>query len=923
MPLSFSPEAQQKIAAIRGRYPNAQAACLPVLHLAQDEFGHLSDEAIDARRRRRSTCRRRTSTASSPSTRCTTATRPGSTCSWCAPTSRACCAAATTSCTRSRRSWAQGRRDLRRRRVHARRGGVPGRLRRRAVHDRRREVLPAPHARDGGRTRSTRSRRCRPTTSAPVDGREPLDARHAREHAEARHRASWASRAPTASTRPSQRGGYGALRQGARDAAGRRSSTRSRSRTCAAAAAPASRPGMKWGFIPKDAKTVYLVINADESEPGTCKDRELLVLGSAPPDRGHASSRRYALGCKHAYIYIRGEMMREHAGRSSAPSTRPTPRATSARSTHAARGAVEARHHRAPRRRRVHLRRGDRAAQLARGQARLAAPQAAVPGGQGPVRRSRRSSTTSRRIDERPGHHRQGRRVVRRPRHGASRAARASSACRATSTSPASSSCRWASRCARSSTTSAAASPAASKVKAVIPGGSRCRRSTPASSTSRCEFDALMTDERIKPVEVKPGVTVRPGRRQHAAHHGRLGRRRRDGRQHRHRRAVRAHHAVLRARVVRPVHAVPRGHRLAGARLPRALAERRRASRATSSCCASIAHGIAGNTICALGDAAAWPMLGFLTKFRADFEAKHRKTGARPPAGAAALVQTAAPATGTASREAARERSRSQPCAPPAGHRRLPPPTLAIGASCSGVHRRARGAVGAIFTITRAQPDRRGHVAGRHLLRPGRDLRDAVGALPRRAPGAGLRRRHHGAVRLRRHDPEPRRGRAGGAWRGVLAARSSAASRSSTCVMRKRRLPPRRGRRRRTAEAPPADVRHRRAGRRHPVHRLPVPVRGDLDPAARRGRRRASSVALAPERGRRDARRRPQQHELASDYPATTATARRASLDDPHRTDFLVLAAVLFLIGVARRAPAPQRAHRADERSSCSSTPPT
>src|SRR6478609_620384 len=34
--------------------------------------------------------------------------------------------------------------------------------------------------------------------------------------------------------------------------------------------------GMKWGFIPKQAKTTYLVINADESEPGTCKDRELL-----------------------------------------------------------------------------------------------------------------------------------------------------------------------------------------------------------------------------------------------------------------------------------------------------------------------------------------------------------------------------------------------------------------------------------------------------------------------------------------------------------------------------------------------------------------------------------------------------------------------------------------------------------------------
>jgi NADH-quinone oxidoreductase subunit F len=36
----------------------------------------------------------------------------------------------------------------------------------------------------------------------------------------------------------------------------------------------------------------------------------------------------------------------------------------------------------------------------------------------------------------------------------------------------------------------------------------------------------------------------------------------------------------------------------------------------------SIAFGIAGNTICALGDAAAWPMLGFLTKFRDEFEAR-------------------------------------------------------------------------------------------------------------------------------------------------------------------------------------------------------------------------------------------------------------------------------------------------------------
>jgi NADH:ubiquinone oxidoreductase subunit E len=48
MALAFSPDALKQIDAIRGRYPTAQAACLPVLHLAQDEFGHISDEAIDA-----------------------------------------------------------------------------------------------------------------------------------------------------------------------------------------------------------------------------------------------------------------------------------------------------------------------------------------------------------------------------------------------------------------------------------------------------------------------------------------------------------------------------------------------------------------------------------------------------------------------------------------------------------------------------------------------------------------------------------------------------------------------------------------------------------------------------------------------------------------------------------------------------------
>jgi NADH-quinone oxidoreductase E subunit len=46
MALAFSEQALKKIEDLRRRYPEAQAACLPVLHLAQDEFGWLSDEAL-------------------------------------------------------------------------------------------------------------------------------------------------------------------------------------------------------------------------------------------------------------------------------------------------------------------------------------------------------------------------------------------------------------------------------------------------------------------------------------------------------------------------------------------------------------------------------------------------------------------------------------------------------------------------------------------------------------------------------------------------------------------------------------------------------------------------------------------------------------------------------------------------------------
>jgi NADH-quinone oxidoreductase subunit F len=68
--------------------------------------------------------------------------------------------------------------------------------------------------------------------------------------------------------------------------------------------------GVKWGFVPKDAQTVYLVVNADEGEPGTFKDRWLMYWDPHRLIEG-ASIAAYAIGAHAAYIYIRGELMQE------------------------------------------------------------------------------------------------------------------------------------------------------------------------------------------------------------------------------------------------------------------------------------------------------------------------------------------------------------------------------------------------------------------------------------------------------------------------------------------------------------------------------------------------------------------------------------------------------------------------------------
>jgi NADH-quinone oxidoreductase subunit F len=65
--------------------------------------------------------------------------------------------------------------------------------------------------------------------------------------------------------------------------------------------------GTKWGFLPKGlAKPVYLCVNADESEPGTFKDREIMERDPHMMIEGTIIS-AYAIKCHTAYVYIRGE----------------------------------------------------------------------------------------------------------------------------------------------------------------------------------------------------------------------------------------------------------------------------------------------------------------------------------------------------------------------------------------------------------------------------------------------------------------------------------------------------------------------------------------------------------------------------------------------------------------------------------------
>ncbi|MEC9066986.1 MAG: NADH-quinone oxidoreductase subunit NuoF [Pseudomonadota bacterium] len=71
--------------------------------------------------------------------------------------------------------------------------------------------------------------------------------------------------------------------------------------------------GLKWSFMPKESKDgrpSFLVINADESEPGSCKDREIIRHDPHKLIEG-ALCAGFAMRARAAYIYIRGEFIRE------------------------------------------------------------------------------------------------------------------------------------------------------------------------------------------------------------------------------------------------------------------------------------------------------------------------------------------------------------------------------------------------------------------------------------------------------------------------------------------------------------------------------------------------------------------------------------------------------------------------------------
>ena len=167
--------------------------------------------------------------------------------------------------------------------------------------------------------------------------------------------------------------------------------------------------GVKWSFMPRTSPVQkYVVCNSDESEPGTCHDRDILRYNPHSVIEGMAIG-GYAMTATVGYNYIRGEFLAEPIPRFEAALAEAYAAGLLGKNILGSRRRFRSAHVR--RRRRLHLRRGDRAARVARRQARQAALQAAVSRQLRPVRQADHDQQHAE-LCLRADHHAQGRRVV-------------------------------------------------------------------------------------------------------------------------------------------------------------------------------------------------------------------------------------------------------------------------------------------------------------------------------------------------------------------------------------------------------------------------------------------------------------------------------------------------------------------------------
>jgi NADH-quinone oxidoreductase subunit F len=374
--------------------------------------------------------------------------------------------------------------------------------------------------------------------------------------------------------------------------------------------------GMKWGFLPKDAKQVYLVCNADESEPGTFKDRVLIAGDPHLLVEGVATS-AYALGCTHAYIFIRGEMVSEAkilqaaiddayaVGLLGKPHSSASGPYTIDVTLHRGAGAYIC---------------GEETSLLnslegKRGWPRMKPPFPAVRGlfGQPTIVNNVETLMNIPEI------------VLRGGAYFAKMGLGRSGGTRTLSVSghvnkPGVYELPMTVTFRQLIEEYCGGMVDGRKLKGVIPGGSSMPVLDASEIDVPMEFDALMTDARIKDVEASPGVPFDMGggkRLKTMAGSGGV--------------VVfdETTDVVAFCATIMRFYA----HESCGqctpcregtawlARVCTRLADGE-GRPGDVELLGSIAVGIAGNSICPLGEAAAWPMLGFLTKFRADFEAK-------------------------------------------------------------------------------------------------------------------------------------------------------------------------------------------------------------------------------------------------------------------------------------------------------------